>query len=125
MELPGNVIRNLQEDAGVDPDHPCFRVNEIKVVASAQASMEAAAALARHRGVPAVVLSDAIEGEAREIAKVHARFAAKENADETLSSFFRSRSRLPHMQTSRRLRRTRMESTAPKTMPGLLWPGSR
>lgn len=76
MELPGNVVRYLQEEAaGVDPDHPCFRNNEVKVVASARSSLEAAAALARQRGVSAVILSDAIEGEAREIAKVHAATA--------------------------------------------------
>lgn len=76
MELPGNVVRYLQEEAaGVDPDHPCFRNNEVKVVASARSSLEAAAALARQRGVSAVILSDAIEGEAREIANVHAATA--------------------------------------------------
>lgn len=76
MELPGNVVRYLQEEAaGVDPDHPCFRNNEVKVVASARSSLEAAAALARQRGVSAVILSDAIESEAREIAKVHAATA--------------------------------------------------
>jgi hydroxypyruvate reductase len=76
MELPGNVIRYLQEEAaGVDPGHPCFGNNEVKVIASARASLEAAAALARRQGVPAVVLSDAIEGEAGEIAKVYAAIA--------------------------------------------------
>jgi hydroxypyruvate reductase len=76
MQLPGNVIRYLQEEAaGVDPGHPCFGNNQVKVIASARASLEAAAALARRQGVPAVVLSDAIEGEAGEIAKVYAAIA--------------------------------------------------
>lgn len=76
IELPHHIIRHLQEAApGIDPDHPCFSGNEIKIIASARSSLEAAAALARHRGMPAVVLSDAIEGEASEIAKVHAAIA--------------------------------------------------
>jgi len=73
--LPDHVIRHLQEATDTDLDHPCFRNNEVKVIASARASLEAAAALARQRGVSAVILSDAIEGEAREIAKVHAAIA--------------------------------------------------
>lgn len=76
LVLPDHVIRHLQEEAVViDTDHPCFGNNEIKVIASARASLEAAASLSRHQGVPAVVLSDAVEGEAREIAKVHAAIA--------------------------------------------------
>lgn len=73
MAFPEHIIRYLQEEAAdVDPDHPCFRNDEVKVIASARSSLEAAAELARRRGVPAVVLSDAIEGQAREITKVHA-----------------------------------------------------
>ncbi|MGR9179769.1 glycerate kinase type-2 family protein (plasmid) [Rhizobium leguminosarum] len=76
MALPGHVIRHIQkESAGIDPDHPCFGSSEIKVIGSARTSLEAAAALARRQGIPAVVLSDAIEGEASEIAKVHAAIA--------------------------------------------------
>ncbi|MBY3473688.1 glycerate kinase [Rhizobium laguerreae] len=76
LALPGHVIRHLQEAVtGIDADHPCFGSNEIKIIASARASLDAAAALARHRGITAVVLSDAIEGEASEIAKVHAAIA--------------------------------------------------
>ncbi|WP_182566135.1 glycerate kinase type-2 family protein [Rhizobium leguminosarum] len=76
MALPGHVIRHIHEEsAGIDPDHPCFGSSEIKVIGSARTSLEAAAALARRQGIPAVVLSDAIEGEASEIAKVHAAIA--------------------------------------------------
>lgn len=45
------------------------------VVASAALSLEAAAAAAGARGVEAVILSDAIEGEARDVARVHAAIA--------------------------------------------------
>jgi hydroxypyruvate reductase len=76
MALPGHVIRHIREESvGIDPDHPCFGSSEIKVIGSARTSLEAAAALARRQGIPAVVSSDAIEGEASEIAKVHAAIA--------------------------------------------------
>ena len=49
--------------------------NEVHIIASASKSLEAAARVAEAQGVLAVVLSDAIEGEAREIAKMHAAIA--------------------------------------------------
>lgn len=55
--------------------HPNASRNEIHVVASAQISLEAAAKAARAAGVPAHILSDAVEGETREVAKVHAALA--------------------------------------------------
>jgi glycerate 2-kinase len=48
---------------------------ETHLIASAALSLAAAAALARSRGVNAWVLSDAIEGEARDVAQVHAALA--------------------------------------------------
>jgi len=76
MALPDHVIRHLQDAAvGMDPDHPCFDNNQVTVIASPRASLEAAAVLARSQAVSAVVLSDAIEGEASEVAKVHAAIA--------------------------------------------------
>ena len=54
------------------PDDAVFANHEVRVIASAALSLEAAAALSQARGVPAVILSDAIEGEAREVARVHA-----------------------------------------------------
>ena len=45
------------------------------VIASAAVSLEAAAAEARRQGVEAVILSDSIEGEAREVGAVHAAIA--------------------------------------------------
>lgn len=44
--------------------------------ASARLSLEAAADRAQALGVPAVILSDAIEAEARDVGRVHAAFAA-------------------------------------------------
>ncbi|KAF0675785.1 glycerate kinase type-2 family protein [Profundibacterium mesophilum] len=57
------------------PDAPEFSRNEVRVIASARHSLEAAAALAQAHGVPAHILSDSIEGEARDVGHVHAAIA--------------------------------------------------
>lgn len=57
------------------PDDPVFGSHEHYVIASAGVSLEAAAALARSLGVEAAILSDAIEGESRDVASVHAAIA--------------------------------------------------
>lgn len=77
IELPRGVMDYLSAPAEqpLDSNHPCFTRNDVHVVASAATSLEAAAEMAREMGIPAVILSDAVEGEAREIAKVHAAVA--------------------------------------------------
>lgn len=75
--LPHGVMDFLEkaaEDAPM-PDDAVFDRNEVRVIASALKSLEAAALESRRRGVPAVILSDSIEGEAREIAKMHGALA--------------------------------------------------
>jgi glycerate 2-kinase len=57
------------------PGDPVFAGNEVDLVATPQQSLAAAAALARSAGIEAHVLSDEIEGESREVAKVHAALA--------------------------------------------------
>ncbi|WP_319825014.1 glycerate kinase [Thalassovita sp.] len=77
IDLPDRIATFLQ-DAPQDapaPDDPRFQRNTVRVIASAAKSLEAAAATAQVAGIPAVILSDAIEGEAREVAKVHAAIA--------------------------------------------------
>ena len=77
MNFPDAVMRHLnssEADAPM-PTDPVFANNEVQIIASAAVSLEAAAMEARRRGVEAVILSDAIEGEAREAAKVHAAIA--------------------------------------------------
>jgi glycerate 2-kinase len=77
IALPQAVARHLAnapEDAP-DPDDAMFAGNEVHVIASAAQSLEAAADRAAALGVPAVILSDAVEGEAREVARVHAAMA--------------------------------------------------
>ena len=57
------------------PGDPRFAGHEVHLIAAPQQSLEAAAALAREHGVEAHVLSDEIEGESREVGKVHAALA--------------------------------------------------
>lgn len=79
LALPDAVLRHIRE-GGEDaptPDDPRFAGNEVRVVASAAVSLEAAAALARRQGVEAAILSDAMEGEASEVGRVHAAIAAE------------------------------------------------
>jgi hydroxypyruvate reductase len=77
MKLPDAVmahINSLAADAP-RPDDPRFAGNEVHLTASAGVSLEAAAAEARRQGIEAAILSDAIEGEAREVGGVHAAIA--------------------------------------------------
>jgi glycerate 2-kinase len=57
------------------PGDPRFAGHEVHLIATPQQSLEAAAALARAAGVEAHILSDEIEGESREVGKVHAALA--------------------------------------------------
>lgn len=62
------------------PGNPALARNSVAVIASAALSLEAAARRAQSFGLPAVVLSDAMEGEAREVAYVHAAMAREIHA---------------------------------------------
>lgn len=57
------------------PGDAAFRGHAVHLIATPQQSLEAAAALARERGVEAHILSDEVEGESREVGKVHAALA--------------------------------------------------
>jgi glycerate 2-kinase len=57
------------------PGDPVFAGHEVHMIATPQQSLEAAAALARQAGIAAHILSDEIEGESREVGKVHAALA--------------------------------------------------
>ena len=71
------VRRHLQSGAGETPKpgDPRFAANHHHVIATAQHALEAAAAVARSRGIAAHILSDGIEGEARDIGLMHAALA--------------------------------------------------
>lgn len=77
IEPPPAAVRHLAEakDETPKPGDPIFRNNEVRMIAAPQASLEAAAGVARQAGVTAVILGDAIEGEARHVATVHAGIA--------------------------------------------------
>jgi hydroxypyruvate reductase len=51
------------------PDDPRFARNSVRIIASSALSLDAAARRAAERGIPAHILSDAIEGESRDVAK--------------------------------------------------------
>jgi len=77
ITLPEQIARYLAdtpEDAP-SPDDPRFAGNEVHVIASAARSLEAAAEVVRAAGIEAVILSDAIEGEARDVARMHGAMA--------------------------------------------------
>ena len=77
IALPDRLAQFLEtapEDAP-RPEDPAFDRDRVTVIASAAQSLEAAAQLAADHGLTAHILSDAIEGEAREVARVHAAIA--------------------------------------------------
>lgn len=77
LKLPEAALRHLNspEADAPSPDDPRFSGNAVHVIASAARSLDAAADEAKRRGIETVILSDAIEGEAREVAGVHAAIA--------------------------------------------------
>ncbi|RLP26698.1 glycerate kinase [Mesorhizobium sp. YM1C-6-2] len=77
MKLPDAVTAHLNAPEADAPeiDDPRFAGNEVHLIASAAVSLDAAAAEARRQGIEAVILSDSIEGEAREVGSVHAALA--------------------------------------------------
>ena len=74
---PAAVIAHLArgEDETPKPGDPRFARAEFRLIATPQRSLEAAAEVAEEAGIRPVILSDAIEGEAREVAKVMAAIA--------------------------------------------------
>jgi hydroxypyruvate reductase len=77
MKLPETVMAHLDtpEADAPHPGDPRFAGNEVHVIASAAVSLEAAAVEAARHGIDAVILSDSIEGEARDVGSVHAGIA--------------------------------------------------
>lgn len=76
IELPGPVRAALEATgAPPDPEDAAFARDEVHVIASAQKSLEAAAQVAAEAGFATVILSDEMEGEARDVADIHAMVA--------------------------------------------------
>lgn len=57
------------------PSEALFKSHQVHTIATPQASLEAAAAKALELGITPYILGDDIEGESREVAKVHAAIA--------------------------------------------------
>ena len=74
IDVPEAVRRHLETGAGETPKpgDARFEGHRSHVIATAQDALEAAAAQARVLGYEAHILSDSIEGEARDVAEVHA-----------------------------------------------------
>ncbi|MEJ5990627.1 glycerate kinase [Ramlibacter sp. PS3R-8] len=77
IEVPPPIMQLLQQ--GVletpKPGDPMFAGHQLHMIATPQQSLEAAAVAARAAGLDAHILSDEMEGESREVGKVHAALA--------------------------------------------------
>lgn len=77
IEVPGAIMSLLEQGAleTPKPADAVFQGQEVHMIATPQQSLEAAAAAARAAGLDAHILSDEMEGESREVGKVHAALA--------------------------------------------------
>ena len=77
IELPPAVLELLESGRGesVKPGDPRLARARTVTIATPQMALEAAAAVARDAGIAAHILSDAIEGEAKDVGKVFAGIA--------------------------------------------------
>ncbi len=72
IEVPANVRRLLESGEGesVKPGDPRLAVVDMRMIATPQMALEAAALVARNSNLPAHILGDSLEGEARDVGKV-------------------------------------------------------
>ena len=77
IELPLGALEVLTSGRGetVKPGDPRLRDAKTRVIATPQVALEAAAAVARDAGIPAHILGDSIEGEAKDVGKAMAGIA--------------------------------------------------
>jgi glycerate 2-kinase len=77
MALPDAARRGLESGAfeTPKPDDSIFAGHQVHMMATPQQSLQAAAELARSLGITPHILSDEIEGESRDVGKVHAALA--------------------------------------------------
>ncbi len=75
IDLPERMVESISHATAPTPGDNIFARNEVHVIASSRVSLEAAAELARERGVHPLILSDSIEGEAKDIGRMHAALA--------------------------------------------------
>ena len=82
LAVPASVLAAL-DDPGNEtpkPDDAAFANAEYRIIATPAAALRAAADLARRQGYEVVNLGDAVAGEAREVAEVHAKLALEARA---------------------------------------------
>jgi glycerate 2-kinase len=75
----GDILRTGKGES-VKPGDPRLARTEVRMIATPMMALESAARLARQNGIPAHILSDRIEGEARDVGKVLAALA-RQTAD--------------------------------------------
>ena len=77
IELPAPVLALLASGAAETPKpgDPIFARTQVHLIATPQQSLEAATQAARASGLAAYILSDAMEGESREVGRVHGALA--------------------------------------------------
>ncbi len=79
LELAGSVERHLLSDVAETPKpgDSCFATCETRLIATPGKALEAAAQVGRRAGNTVVMLGDDLEGEARDVARAHARMAER------------------------------------------------
>ncbi len=77
ISVPGDIMSLLGQGAleTPKPGDVAFAGHEVHMIATPQQSLEAAAEVARAAGITPHILSDELEGESREVGKVHAALA--------------------------------------------------
>ena len=77
IDVPAEVLAQLQSGAleSPKPGDALFVGHEVHMIATPQQSLQAAASAARAAGLNAYILSDEMQGESREVGKVHAALA--------------------------------------------------
>lgn len=77
IDVPDNIKQHLESGVGETPKptDARFARNAHHVIANAQDALEAAAQAARAAGITPYILSDDLEGEARDVGQVHAAIA--------------------------------------------------
>ena len=89
IEVPDPVLAHLRQasDETPKPGDPRLDHTTTRIIAKPQASLEAAAKVARNAGYQPMILGDSIEGEARDVALVHAGIAKQVlNHDQPVSA---------------------------------------
>ncbi len=77
IDLPAPVWAALRDGSleSPKPDHPVWATHQVNLIATPRDALQAAASVVNAAGLPAYILSDDLEGESREVGRVHAALA--------------------------------------------------